>query len=72
MDIGIRTENNIDGGNIFFDFMDCCGIICLNEEGDKMFEPFCRYDDGDKGFGWRGLRWLLQTIRQRPVDANCR
>ena len=21
-----------------------------------MFEPFCRYDDGDKGFGWRGLR----------------
>ncbi len=65
-------DNNSDGGNICFDFVDCCGIICLIEEGDKMCELFCRYDDGDKGFGWRGLRWLLQIIRQRPVDVNCR
>ena len=39
--------------------MDYCGIIHLNEEGDKMFEPFRRYDGGDKGFGWRGLRLAI-------------
>ena len=72
MDIGIRTENNIDGGNIFFDFVDCCGIICLNEEGDKMFEPFCRYDGGDKGFGWRGLRLAIanHTAKTRGCELS--
>ena len=52
--------------------MDCCGIIYLNEEGDKMFEPFCRYDNGDKGFGWRGLALAIanHTAKTRGCELS--
>ncbi len=37
-----------------------------------MFGPFCRYDDGDKGFGWRGLRLAIanHTAKTRGCELS--
>jgi two-component system sensor histidine kinase TorS len=59
--IKVGVENNNNGPNIRFDFIDCCGIICLNKaKKGVILEPFSRHNDPGKNmFDCRGLRLTI-------------